>query len=86
MLDGVLTDFSLKTYERIIKISSATYGDIEIVQDWSVDGTPNKPWTYVNGDDSYGRLSIWENPVEYAEDIIDVLNTDSDVDDDLYMA
>jgi len=52
---------------------SDLYGEVEIVHDWRKDGTSMKPWTYVNGDDSFGRLAIWEDPTVYAEDIKDIL-------------
>jgi hypothetical protein len=73
-MNGTLEQFNLEEYRRIIVIDSSTYGKVEIIHDWGEDGTPTKPWTYVNGDDTYGRIAIWDDPNSYAEDIIHVLD------------
>lgn len=78
-MGGTLESFELSEYGRLIiiqdvKEASATSGMVEIKHDWDHDGTEGKPWTYVNGDDRYGRLAIWEeDPTSYAEDIIDII-------------
>jgi hypothetical protein len=73
-LGGTLEKFDIEEYRRIIVIDSSTYGKVEIIHDWGEDGTSTKPWTYVNGDDTYGRIAIWDDPSSYAEDIIYVLD------------
>jgi hypothetical protein len=72
-LDGTLEQFDIEENKRIIVINSSIYGNIEIIHDWNLDGTSTKPWTYVNGNDKFGRLAIWDDPNLYAEDIVDYL-------------
>jgi hypothetical protein len=74
-LNGTLEQFDLEEYRRIIVIYSSIYGQIKIIHDWKLDGTSTKPRTYINGNDKFGRLAIWDDPILYAEDIVYSLNS-----------
>lgn len=72
-MGGSLESFNVDHDEekRHIVISMGNNGNVDILHDWREDGTESKPWTYVNGDDRFGRLAIWEDsPEDYAEDIM----------------
>lgn len=78
-MGGHLVSFDMGEYWREIEIGDVaqagrTSGTVHIKHDWREDGTETKPWTYVNGDDRYGRVTIWEDePGDYAEDILGML-------------
>lgn len=75
-MGGTLEEFTISEEGRLIVIqdvnrAARTSGMVEIRHDWRHDGSETKPWTYINGDDRYGRLAIWEDdPQAYAEDIL----------------
>lgn len=79
-MGGELDYFKIGDEFRIIKITGvkqAPNGTVHIKHDWREDGTESKPWTYINGNDQYGRLPIWDDEdngaASYAEDIISAL-------------
>lgn len=67
-----LVGFDVDDRGRIITIKNNT--EIVIYHDWYHDGTPTKPLTTINVDGKevvdLGRNAIWEDPNEYANDIM----------------
>lgn len=83
-MGGELVSFDVDHDEekRYITISLHDGREVEILHDWREDGSESKPWTFINGDDRYGRLAIWTGddstagnpgPEAYAEDIMGII-------------
>lgn len=78
-MNGELVSFDMD-YDEEWREIIFNVNDMKIVvkHDWAEDGTETKPWTYINGNDYYGRLPIWEDePNSYAKDILNIAHKQS---------